>query len=370
MKINKRKAVLFLCGVLFMLVLAACGGGTDNQEETNAQQNDAEEETTETTEESKQELVVVSWGGDYQAAQKKAMFTPFAEEAGVQVTEDSPVNIGKLKAMVTGDNVQWDVVDVLGADVPKLVSQDLIEPINYDVVQKENLLESAVQSHSVAIDYYSTVLSYNKEAISGEAMPESWEDFFDMEQFPGGRALYKSPTTTLEIALLADGVQPENLYPLDVDRAFEKLNEIKSKIIWWEEGAQPPQLLADNEVTFAAAWNGRIASAVDNGQPLDFIYNQGILDSEAWVVPKGAPNKETAMQFIDFASRAEPQAGLLKEIPYGPTNTNAFDHMESDYAESLPTHESNYDQQIVLDVQWWHENYEEVNDRFQAWLLQ
>ncbi|MCF6093676.1 extracellular solute-binding protein [Microaerobacter geothermalis] len=352
--------------VIFILVLslAACGGNTKDETGSAPTENSSPDKTSDGG-----QLVVVSWGGAYQDAQRKAMFEPFKQETGVNLVEDSPVDIGKLKAMVKGENVQWDVVDVLGMDVPKLVSEDLLEPIDYTIVDKTDMLESAVGEYNVDIDYYSTVLSYNNENLPNGKAPESWADFFDKEKFPGTRALYKSPITTLEIALLADGVAPDQLYPLDVDRAFNKLDSIKNEIVWWEQGAQPVQLLSDKEVVMAVAWNGRIASAAKEGQPLAFTYDDGILDSEAWVVPKGAKNKETAMKFIQFASQGKPQAELLNEIPYGPTNKKAFDFMEESYARSLPTYPDNFDKQIILDVNWWNDNFETINDRFQEWLL-
>lgn len=333
-----------------VLLLSACGGNTASSSE-------------------KQKLVVVSWGGDYQAAQKKAMFQPFVKETGTQLVEDGPVNIGKIKSMVQSGNVQWDVVDVLGMDVPKLVSAGLVEPIDYNVVKKDNLIDSAVKKYAVDIDYYSTVLSYNEKNLPNNAIPTSWADFFDTKKFPGSRALYKSPITTLEIALLADGVKPDQLYPLDVDRAFKKLDQIKSNIVWWEQGAQPTQLLSDKEVVLAAAWNGRIARAKENGQPLGFTYEQGILDSESWVVVKGSKNKKAAMNFIQFASQGEPQANLLKVIPYGPTNRTAFESMDKEYAKTLPTYKENLSKQVYVDPEWWNKHFDEINDRFQSWLI-
>lgn len=315
-------------------------------------------------------LVVVSWGGDYQQAQKDAMFDPYVKETGVKLIEDSPVDIGKLKAMVTNENVEWDVVDVLGTDVPILVSEGLLEPIDYSVVDKSVMIDGTAQEYAVSVDLYANVLSYNEENLPNGKTPEDWKDFFDQSKFPGGRAMEKTPVQTLEFALMADGVDPKNLYPLDVDRAFKKLDTIKKDIIWWKERAQVIQLLADKEVTLAAAPNGRIAAAAEKGQPLAFTFNQGILDHEAWVVPKGSKNKEEAMKFIAFASKPEPQANLLKVIPYGPANKNTFEFMSEDYALQLPTHPDNFDKQVLVDAQWWFENFDKVNDRFQQWLLE
>ena len=70
--------------------------------------------------------------------------------------------------------------------------------------------------------------------------------------FPGKRGLKKEPNVNLEWALLADGVPPEKVYevlgtPQGLERAFKKLDTIKGSIVWWQAGAQAPQLLADGE---------------------------------------------------------------------------------------------------------------------------
>lgn len=72
----------------------------------------------------------------------------------------------------------------------------------------------------------------------------------------------------LEAALLADGVPMDELYPLDLDRAFAKLDTIKDDIVWWTKGAEPSQMLSTGEADYALAWSGRIATAKDEGSPL------------------------------------------------------------------------------------------------------
>lgn len=352
------KKVFSIISLSALMLLAACGN-----DEGGSGSSDSKSDSSD------KKLVVVSWGGDYQDAQDKAMFQPFMKDTGVKLTVDGPVNIGKVKSMVDSGNIQWDVVDALGQDIPKLVSQGLLEPIDYSIVDKTDLMEGAAGEYDVDIDFYSTVLSYNTKNLPNGKTPESWADFFDTKTFPGNRSLYKSPITTLEIALLADGVSKDKLYPLDVDRAFKVLDKIKDDIIWWEQGAQPAQLLSDKEVVMAAAWNARVASAISSGQTLGYTYNQGILDAESWVVVKGSKNKQTAMEFINYASKAKPQADLLSIMPYGPTNTKAFELMDAEYAKTLPTHEDNVGKQLFLDVDYWNEHFDEINDRFQEWLL-
>lgn len=347
------KHLFFAMLAVSLLIIVGCGGAKEVADSESSQ------------------IVVVSWGGDYQAAQREAMFIPFEQETGIKVIEDSPVDTGKLKAMVQNNNVEWDVVDVLGTDIPILVAEGLLEPIDYSIVDKSEMIPGTAQEYAVSVDLYANVLSYNLENLPNGQPPESFKDFFDQTKFPGRRAMEKTPVQTLEFALMGDGVDPADLYPLDVDRAFAKLDTIKDDIIWWEERALVIQMLADKEVTLAVAPNGRVAAAAnENGQPLAFTFNQGILDHEAWVVPKGSANIEAAMKFINFASQAKPQADLLNVIPYGPANKNTFEYMTEEYAKQLPTHPDNLDKQVMVDAQWWFENFDEVNDRFQQWLLE
>ncbi|HWQ42574.1 MAG TPA: ABC transporter substrate-binding protein [Desulfosporosinus sp.] len=343
-------------GVIMTLLFSLVGCGQSGTEPTTPQS---------------QKVVVVSWGGSYQAAQKTAMFDPFIKDTGIALTEDSPIDMGKLKSMVESKDVQWDVADVESKDIPRLVSEGILEPIDYTVVNKTDLLESAATEYGVGIDYYSTVMAYNKNTLPAGLTPNNWADFFDINKFPGKRAVRKNPIMIMEIALLADGVDPKSLYPLDIDRAFKKLDTIKNEIVWYDQNAQPVQLLSDKEVVMASVSNGRILDAQKQGQPLDYTYQDGLLDSEAWVIPKGTKNRDAALKFINYASQAKPQADLLNTIPYGPTNTKVFELMDPQYAKTLPTYPENLNKQVLLNGQWWNDdgNYDKINDRFQAWLI-
>lgn len=320
------------------------------------------------------EIVVCSYGGSFQEAQRKAYFKTFERETGIRVKEASySGEYGKIKAMVETEQVSWDVVD---AETPLLLraSRDgMLELIDYDVVDTTKLLPDAIHPYGVATDFFSTVLAYSTKVYSQDSdAPKSWEDFWDVKTFPGPRALRRDPRSTLEIALMADGVPMHELYPLDVERAFASLDRIKEHIrVWWSAGHQPAQLLADGEVVMTSAWSGRIWTAVKfDKQPLRFEWNQGIADPEWWVVPKGARNKKLAMKFIAFASQAKYQSLFTEYIAYGPTNTEAFAHISPSLARDLSTYPANFSKQIVIDANWWAANEAEVLERWNRWLLQ
>jgi putative spermidine/putrescine transport system substrate-binding protein len=318
------------------------------------------------------ELVVCSWGGSFQDAQRKAFFKPFQDAKGVHVKEASyDGDYGKLLSMVRSGQVLWDVVDVDTAAVLRGQREGILEPLTGLSLASE-INARGKRSHAIATDFFTTVLSYSTQRFPvGNPQPASWKDFWDVKKFPGPRSLRRSPRGTLEFALLADGVSADKLYPLDVDRAFRSLDRIKgSVVLWWTSGHQPVQALASGDVVMAAAFNGRLGVAIlQENAPLDLAWEGGALEVEWWVIPKHAPHIADARRFIEFASRPEAQAALVREIPYGPIDRRALAGLDPRLVHLLPTAPDNESKQFVIDSDWWAANEQAVTERFNAWLV-
>ncbi|MFO1074426.1 MAG: extracellular solute-binding protein [Geminicoccaceae bacterium] len=261
-------------------------------------------------------------GGTTQDAQTAAWAKPFTAKTGTTVLQDGPTDYGKIKAMVESGNVGWDVVDVEGDYAAQAGPAGLLEPLDFSVIDKSRLDPRFVTDHSVGSFYYSFVIGCNAAAVS--TCPKSWADLFDTKKFPGKRTFYKwSAPGVIEAALLADGVPPANLYPLDLDRAFKKLDTIKGEIIWWSSGAQSQQLLASAEAPFGSFWNGRLTALAADGMPVETSWAQNITAADSLVVPKGSPNKAKAMQFAALATSPKAQAELAAATGYAPINLDS-----------------------------------------------
>lgn len=311
-----------------------------------------------------EQMVFTSWGGTTQEAQTEAWAEPFSEETGITVLQDGPTDYGKLKAMVEADAVTWDVVDVEGDYAIQAGEQGLLEPLDFSVIDKTNLDPRFVTDHSVGSFYYSFVIGCNEGAV--EACPKTWAELFDTEAFPGKRTFYKwSAPGVIEAALLADGVAPEDLYPLDLDRAFKKLDTIKDDIIWWSSGAQSQQLLASAEAPYGSFWNGRLTALADTGVPVAMSWNQNITAADSLVVPKGTKNKEAAMRFIAYATSPEAQAEMAAKTGYAPTNTKSPELMDPEIAATLPDQQT--ETQVNADMAYWAEHRDEIGQRWYAW---
>ncbi|MFT4002238.1 MAG: ABC transporter substrate-binding protein [Rhizobium sp.] len=316
-------------------------------------------------------IVVVGQGGSYQEAQRKAFFEPFTKASGIRIIEQSPPDYGKFQAMVESGNVEWDVVDVGQGFVLRGAKRNLLEPIDYAAngIAKDDFSADLVTGYSVPSIVWSTTLNYNTDLVKPESAAKGWAQFWDVKQFPGERTLPKDPVNLLEIALLADGVEPSKLYPLDVDRAFRSLDKIKPYIqVWWETAGKAEQLLVDGEVAYSAAGQARIQKARRDGAHVAVDWEQGTQTSQSWVIPRGSKHREAALKFIAFVSSPERQAELAKYIDYGPSNRKAFEFIPA--GTELPTSPNLQNKQVLTDPAWWAQNYDAVNERFRKWLLQ
>lgn len=326
-----------------------------------------------TSDSSSDTLVIVSFGGALQDAQEEAFMKPFMEKKGVEIRQEQwSGSLAQIKAMVDTNNVTWDLVDIEADVLYKGVEEGLFEEIDASKLPQDEMLEDSIYSHGVAGFYWSTVMGYNSENYNEDnPPPANWSEFWDVENFPGDRTLRDAPVGNLEFALLADGVNPDELYPLDVDRAFASLDKIKPHItLWWEAGAEPATALADGEVVLGSAYSGRLQTKIDDDQPVAINWQGGALNRDLWVIPKGSPNKDLAMEFIAFASQADKQSAFAKQIAYGPVNVLSIDNLPEETIVTLPSAEQNLEKQFVIDIKWWSENLDEMLMRWDEWKLQ
>ena len=319
------------------------------------------------------DVTVISFGGTNQKAQAKAFYEPYAKATGSKVIPgEYNGEQAKIKAMVEAKNVSWDVVEVESPELARGCEEGLYEKLDYSKIgPKADFVPAAVTDCGIGIFVWSTILAYNSDTL--KTAPTSWADFWDLKKFPGKRGMRKGAKFTLEFALVADGVKPDEVYKVlgtkaGVERAFKKLDQIKSNIQWWEAGAQPPQLLAAGDVVMTTAYNGRIATAQKEGKKnLKIVWTNNIYDFDLWAIPVGTPKKDEAYKFIAFASKPENQAVFAGEIPYGPTNLKGTALVDKAVVPELPTAPQNMKGAFASNTSFWVEHGEDLEQRFNAW---
>lgn len=320
-------------------------------------------------------VVVRTVGGSFEAAITKAHFEPFTRATGIEVVK-VPATQGKILAMLEAGNIEIDVLGSGELAILQVSAKGALEPLDYKswkLANVEDFDKDVVRKDMIALNYYSTVLGYNTQVLPTGKHPRSWADFWDSKKFTGPRMLadLTSGAIDLEFALLADGVPPDKLYPIDLDRAFKSLDRIRPLIRkFWDTGALSAQMLADREVVMGSIWNGRLQAVADKGAPLAIEWNQGMLQVHFWGVLKGAKNRDNAHRLVEFAMQPRTQAEQAQYIPYGPANQKAFQHLGPDVAKRLPSFPEHKSRQFLMNAQWWADNRNTVSERWSKWLLQ
>ncbi len=334
-------------------------------------------------------LTVVSWGGAYTRSQVEAYHKPFTAETGTAiVSADYNGGIAEVKAQVESGNVVWDVVDMEVGDALRACDEGLLEPLDPasfpagddGTPAADDFYPDALNECWATTIIFSTVFAYDDSKI-GPNKPNTIGDFFDLQKFPGKRGLRKqNPNATLEMALIADGVAPEDVYevlatPEGLDRAFAKLDTIKDSVVWWEAGSQPVQLLADGEVAMTVVYNGRLFDAVAaEGKPFKIVWDAQVMEYDTYVVVKGAPHKDVAMDFMRFATATKQLAAQASWIAYAPARKSSLALVGKNAANgedmlpNLPTPDKG--RAVTVDPRFWADHQDEINQRWTAWLAQ
>lgn len=341
------------------LVLSACAGGSSSNNQDGATGGDL----------SGTSMVYASYGGTTEAYTKQAWGDPFQEASGAEVIYSSPIDLGKLRAMVETNSVEWDLLQGAYTVAHAPGYENLFEPIDLGEFDTSDLIDGAVQQYGVGAYVMSYLIAYRTDTGRSKN-PVNWADFYDVTKFPGKRGVESYPPVILETALLADGVAPDELYPLDLDRAFAKLDSIKDKIVWFESGAEQQELLQNETVDYLMAWNGRAYDLLNKGIPIEMSFDQQVAYMGYHVIPKGSPNVDAATEFVQTSLTPEAQARFAELTAYSPVNSAALDLIDPGVAKYLPTYGDNNATTVWLDEEYWTKNLDEVMERWNSWLLQ
>ncbi|MGF7159563.1 putative spermidine/putrescine transport system substrate-binding protein [Rhodoligotrophos appendicifer] len=312
------------------------------------------------------ELVFAMWGGDAEQAYQTAWGEPFKAKTGIDVVMDgSGPTSGRVRAMVEAGNVTWDIIDGGVGTQAALGAAKAAQEIDYTIVDPKKTLPGTDYRWGATVFVYGNVLTFDTQAFGGKT-PKSWVDFWDVEQFPGKRVMYKYMAGTLEAALMADGVPMDQLYPLDVDRALKKLEVLKPHLILWDTGASSQQVFRDGEVVMGQIWHTR-ANLIkkESGGRFDFTFNQGLLQPGVMSVPVNNPaGTKVAMDFLASMQDPKSQVKLLELLGNGPANPAAEGTYPPELAAINPGAPENRKLMVLQNAEWYGANIVPVTKRF------
>lgn len=335
-------------------------------------------------------LTVATWGGSYEESQRRAYFDPFTEATGIVIeTVHYDGGIKVLQEHLASGDVEWDIIDMIQSDASAACEKGLLAPIDPGILvpapdgtpPQEDFMEGAIDRCFITQIVFSTVIAFDNRAFPG-VKPDSVEDFFDLEAFPGKRALRKSPVGLFEWALLSLSVPREQLYDLlstrrGLELVARRLDKIRESIIWWSSGDEPAKLLTSGQAAMATGYNGRFFHArVMEGAPISVIWDGQLIGFNSWAIVSGTDQAGQAADFIAFATRSENMAAQASLISYGPARKSAqrrvglHSDMGVPMQPYMPTAPSHMDSAVIRDHHWYSQTVDLRKQWFREWLEQ
>jgi len=325
------------------------------------------------------DFTVVGWGGAAQDRQRDIYFAPFAKQEGIAFKEDTYLGgWGQFQAMQETGTTPWDVVQVETAEMIRGCEEGVFVPLDWSKLPaKDHYIKNAASECGVGTIVWSVLMAYNADRLAGNE-PKSMADFWDTKRWPGKRGMRQGPKLNLEIALMADGVAPDDVYKTlstdaGVDRAFAKLDEIKPLIQWWKAGAQAPEWLAAGDVELAIAYSGRVANAQNTGVNLKPIWDNTVYAIDSWVILAKSDKIDLGHKYIAFASDPARQVESAKRLPYGPTTVDATPMLPPDVLANIPAGPNLATGLFGGSAEandFWVDRLEELTERWNAWVAQ
>lgn len=316
-------------------------------------------------------LVVCTWGGGYADTMQEVWFDPFTRATGIEVSATSIPDMAKLEVMEKVGNVEWDLIDTEGVQMQIAIEKGLLQPIDYDLIfsitPKDQIDPRVMKEYGIGSVAFSTVIAWNA-GLFPEG-PQTWAEWMDTARFKGRRALYAQPRPSFEIALMAAGVPKDQIYPIDIDDAFEALDAIRDRIdLWVERTSQWGILMQNGEVDLMGASLARVLDEHKRTGQVNFTFNESIVEQSYWTVPKSAPGGAEAQKLIAWMMQPEGMLAYASALPFNVANTSIYGAIPAEMQSQLPGFPENAAKNMHIDEQWWAANTAAVQPRWLDWM--
>jgi putative spermidine/putrescine transport system substrate-binding protein len=319
-------------------------------------------------------LNFASYGGVIADYLNKLFAAPFEKQTGIKVNFGGNASLALAKLQIaSGAPAQWDMINLTGAEYLAAIDENIILPYDLSIVDVSNVPPEYKGTHGIKFSLYLFGMGYDKRKLPEDKAPKTWAEFWDTKRFPGKRSLYSNPSdgSIIEIALLADGVPIDKLYPLDVERALKSLDKLgRDNIIWHTTNQEPIQQMTSGAVSLCTCFDGRIVLANRAGADLGFQPVGSAVSGNPYCVVRTTAHPKESFQFLNFMFNAtEADAEYMDLTYYAVPNMRAFPLTKPATRALLPTSPELKDKVFIKDDVWWKDNLAKVTQRFKEWQL-
>lgn len=321
------------------------------------------------------QMTIATWGGVYGSAQEAAVFKPFTRATGIGVRLLQ--HGGDLQPLLEGGRSPgWAAVDVEHDILTKGCADGKFEKLDIALLLGSgalaDFLPGTLHPCGVGSVIWSEAIAYDA-TIFKDAPPRTMADFFDLKKFPGQRGLFAGAEGNLEIALMADGIPPSDVYdvlrkPGGVDQAFAKLESIRLASVFWSSGDEPEQLLNEGRVVMTTGYAARFLRPRQGARrPAKILWSNQRWRAAYWAIPTGQDDIASAQLFITFATDAAQLADLAARLRYGPARRSGLEAVPENLRTALPTTRAHFHDALQIDSGFWSEFGPAIERRFQQW---
>jgi putative spermidine/putrescine transport system substrate-binding protein len=318
------------------------------------------------------DLTIVSRDASLQTAIQAAYVQPFTAITGVAVQQTLwEGGIETLRTQAKNTDNAWDLVLVDADELSAGCGEGLLEKLDWSAIGgKDHYVASAVSDCGLGAVVATTALAWDKDKLP---VAPSWTDFWDVAKYPGKRGLHKGVRGNLEIALMADGVAPGDVYKTlsssdGLDRAFRKLDQLKPYIQWWSAETEAAHILASGDVLMTSAPSGQIASMANREHKnFGLQFNGSLFELTSWAIMKGSPSARMAQQFLYFIGMPTVELRLLQQSGDGALAKGLNDGLTPELAAVSPSNPANTAAGLRLDAGFWRDNLAKLRQRFETW---
>jgi putative spermidine/putrescine transport system substrate-binding protein len=321
------------------------------------------------------DLTIVTRGAGSVEQVRKVFVQTFVGATAIPVRQETwDGGIDALETHLKAPEHDWDLVELRGEELAAACADGLLEKLDFgEIGGRDHYLAQGVTDCGVGAAASNIVLAWDRDKF---AATPTWADFWDIAKYPGKRGLFRGPRGNLEIALIADGVAPADVYRVlstteGVDRAFHKLDQLKPYLVWWQTGDEAEHILSSGDVLMTSAPSDRIAAAARAG-PRNFgmQWTASLGEVKSWAIVKGSPNLRQAIQFLYFAGTPAVEGRLLDLAGVGGLAKGANDLLPPELVAVSPTNPANLGATVRFDSGFWRDNLAKLGLRFDTWLAQ
>ena len=300
-------------------------------------------------------------------AVRKLLLLPYATATATALAEPAwDGTLGALQALQSAH--QADLALVRGTILAAGCRTQIFEKVDWTALDRDRYLPGATGDCGAGAYVSATILAWDRDKLPGTP---AWGDFWDVAKHPGRRGLHRAARGNLEIALLADGVGAGDVYRAlrtaeGVDRAFRKLDQLKPYIEWWDQPAQPAQLLDSAKVLLTTA----PAAGLQAGPKLHLgtSFAGSLTEVTSWARLAGAPHPEAARAAIELATDGARQADFAHVTGQGPATKLGLALLPAAPRAASPSLPANQKDGLAIDEGFWLDNGEKLEARFAAWV--